>query len=190
MIDAPVFREKVTDPDAVASARAYDQRLKRNLDWLNTHWDDLLPEAHGRYVAVAGQEAFVADSYGQAWAMATAAHPDDDAAWGQYVPTKSENFLTFDIETDPDRLAQSQAQAKQFKRNSDWLEAHWPDLLPQARGKYLVVAGQEAFLADAPEDAWAAARAAHPEDDGALSQYVTTKLGPRIYAHRRRVETR
>jgi hypothetical protein len=28
------------------------------------------------------------------------------------------------------------------------------------------------------------ARAAHPEDDGAFCHYITTKRGPRIYAHR------
>jgi uncharacterized protein YbdZ (MbtH family) len=187
MIDSPVIMEKVSDPDGITRARAHDRRLKRNLDWLNSHWDDLLPEAHGRYVAVAGQEAFVADTYDQAWAMARAAHPNDDGAWGQYVPRKCENFLIFDIEIDPDRLAQSQAQAERFKRNSDWLQAHWPDLLPQALGKYLVVAGQEAFIANAHAEAIAMAKAAHPDDDGPFFQYVLPSRGPRIYAYRRRV---
>ena len=27
------------------------------------------------------------------------------------------------------------------------------------------------------------ARAAHPKDDGAFCHYITTKRGPRIYAH-------
>jgi hypothetical protein len=57
-------------------------------------------------------------------------------------------------------------------------------LLPRAYGKFLAVAGQEAFLADTPEEAWALARAAHPDDDGAFSRYVRPPGGPRIYANR------
>jgi hypothetical protein len=187
MIVSPIIMEEVSDPAVIAQARAHDQRLKRNLDWLNAHWDDLLSQARGRYVAVAGQEAFIADTYQEAWAMATAAHPDDDGVWGQYVPSMNENFIIFDIETDPAQLARAQVQNQRFKRNSDWLQAHWPDLLPQAFGKHLVVAGQEAFVADTSEEAWAMAEAAHPDDDGSFCQYVLPHRGPRIYAHRQRV---
>jgi hypothetical protein len=87
--------------------------------------------------------------------------------------------------TDPAETARARAQHERFKRNSDWLQAHWADLLPQARGKILAVAGQEAHLADTPEEAWTWARTAHPEDDGAFVSYVPTKLGPRIYGNRR-----
>jgi hypothetical protein len=75
------------------------------------------------------------------------------------------------------------ARDEQARGNSAWLQAHWPDLLPQARGKFLVVAGQEAFVAQTMEAAWA--RAAHPEDEGALGQYVRPEKGPRVYANRR-----
>jgi hypothetical protein len=56
-------------------------------------------------------------------------------------------------------------------------------LLPQARGKFVAVAAQEAHIAETPEEAWTWAKSAHPEDDGALVQYVRTGTGPRIYAH-------
>jgi hypothetical protein len=82
---------------------------------------------------------------------------------------------------------QDRARHERFQRNSDWLQAHWPDLLPQALGKHLVVAGQEAFIADTHAEALAMARAAHPDDDGPLSQYVLPHRGPRIYAHRGRM---
>ena len=84
---------------------------------------------------------------------------------------------------DPAVVARSRAQDERARRNSEWLQGHWPDLLPQARGKFLAVAGQEAFLADTPEEAWRRARAAHPDDDGAISQYVFPEGGLRIYAH-------
>ena len=85
--------------------------------------------------------------------------------------------------TDPDAIARHRAQAERTKRNSDWLQAHWPDLLPHARGRHVAVAGQEAFIADSPEEALALARAAHPEDDGLLLKYVRAERGPRIYAN-------
>src|SRR5438270_9999702 len=91
--------------------------------------------------------------------------------------------LTLEEVTDPTEIARFRAQQEQFRRNSEWLQSHWPDLLPQALGKFLAVAGQEAFLADTPEEAWARARAAHPDDDGAISQYVFPEGGLRIYAH-------
>ncbi len=43
MNEKSVTLELVTDPVANERARAYDRRLKRNLDWLNARWDDLLP---------------------------------------------------------------------------------------------------------------------------------------------------
>jgi hypothetical protein len=73
---------------------------------------------------------------------------------------------------DPAEVTRSKAQMERFRRNSEWLETHWADLLPQARGKHLAVAGQEAFLANTPEEAWAWVDAVHPEDDGAFVRYV------------------
>jgi hypothetical protein len=87
--------------------------------------------------------------------------------------------------SDPAEIARFQAQREQARRNSDWLQAHWADVLPRARGRFLAVAGQEAFVAESLDEAWALAQAAHPEDDGALLQYVRPERGPRIYANHR-----
>ena len=83
---------------------------------------------------------------------------------------------------DPVHAARLQDLFKRYRRNSDWLESHWGDLLPQARGKFIAVAGQEAFIANTPEEAWAWAEAKHPDDDAPLVQYVIAEKGPRIYA--------
>jgi hypothetical protein len=98
-----------------------------------------------------------------------------------------ERKLVIEEVTDPVHIERSRAQSERFRRNSDWLQAHWGDVLPQARGKFLAIAGQEAFIADTSEEAWAKAKAAHPEDDGAFSQYVFPHRGPRIYANRWRM---
>ncbi len=100
----------------------------------------------------------------------------------------NESRIIIEEVNDPAYVARFDAQHEQAKRNSDWLEAHWADVLPQARGKHLVVAGQEAHIADTPEEAWAWAEATHPEDQGALVQYVFKEGGPRIYGHRWQVD--
>ena len=86
--------------------------------------------------------------------------------------------------TDPDEIARLQAQDERQRRNGEWLQAHWADVLPQARGKFLAVAGQSAFIADTPAQAWAWVDKTHPEDDGATVRYVRPEKGPRIYADR------
>jgi hypothetical protein len=93
-------------------------------------------------------------------------------------------LFTLEEVTDPVAIARSQDQNDQHRRNSEWLQAHWADLLPQALGRFVAVAGQEAFLADTPETAWAWVAAAHPEDRGAFVRYLRPAQGPRIYAHR------
>jgi hypothetical protein len=77
------------------------------------------------------------------------------------------------------------AREERSRRNSQWLQAHWGQLLPQARGKFVAVAGEEAFIADTAQRSWAWAQAKHPEDDTATVQYVDPRPGPKIYANRR-----
>lgn len=84
---------------------------------------------------------------------------------------------------DPEYCAKADEQHLQTMRNCKWLSSHWPDLLPQARGRFVAVAGQQAFIADTWQAAWAAAKAAHPDDDGAIMQYVRKHTHPRIYAN-------
>jgi hypothetical protein len=98
-------------------------------------------------------------------------------------PVEGPRFTIEEV-TDPVEIARFREHDERARRNSDWLQAHWADVLPQARGRFLAVAGQEAFVADSPEEARALAKAAHPEDDAVLVQYVFPTVGPRIYAHR------
>jgi hypothetical protein len=97
---------------------------------------------------------------------------------------QEQKFIIKEI-TDAAEVGRCRAQDEQARRNREWLQEHWADLRPQARGKFIAVAGQEAFIADTPEEVWRLARAAHPEDNGAISQYVFSEEGPRVYAHRR-----
>lgn len=86
--------------------------------------------------------------------------------------------------TDRDEVARVHAQHEQARKNSAWLQAHWADFLPRAFGKFIAVAGQEAYIAETPEEARSWARSTHPEDRGALVEYVLPPGGPRFYANR------
>jgi hypothetical protein len=92
-------------------------------------------------------------------------------------------FIIEDI-TNPEEIGRFRAQDARHRRNSEWLQAHWAAVLPQARGKFLAVAGQEAFIAATPAAAWAWIDASHPDDNGAFVRYIRPEKGPRIYADR------
>src|SRR5216683_2282899 len=77
--------EEVTDPVENAEALRRHEQAVQNMRWLAAHWGDLLPGALGKHVAVAGQQAFVADTSQEACALARAAHPDDGGMLVQYI---------------------------------------------------------------------------------------------------------
>lgn len=89
--------------------------------------------------------------------------------------------------TNPEELAKARAQRQRFDRNSAWLQAHATEVYARYRGKCVVIAGEELFAADTPEEAWALATAAHPEDDGSFIRYIPREKVARIYANQRRV---
>jgi hypothetical protein len=93
--------------------------------------------------------------------------------------------ITIEAVGDSPEAAARRLQRERGRRNLDWLEKHWAEVLPQARGKHLAVAGQEAFIAESASEAWAWAALQHPENDGAFVQYVFPEPGPRFYANRR-----
>jgi hypothetical protein len=74
--------------------RVREERARRNSQWLQTHWNQLLPRALGKFVAVAGEEAFIADTAQEAWAWAREEHPEDDTATVQFVNPERKNDLT------------------------------------------------------------------------------------------------
>jgi len=90
--------------------------------------------------------------------------------------------------TDPEGIARFQAQWAQAERNSAWLQAHADEIYTQHRGKFIVVAGEELFVGDTPEEASALAKAAHPEDEGSITRYIYPKKMARIYTNQWRVD--
>ena len=84
--------------------------------------------------------------------------------------------------TDPIELAKAQAQNERADRNSAWLQAHVPEIYSKYRGRYICVAGEELFVAETVAEVMALAKAAHPEDDGAILRYILKEKREMIYA--------
>lgn len=82
----PIVMEEVTDPVELAQARAQRERFDRNAAWLHAHGDEIYPRHRGRFLCIAGEELFVADTPDAALSLARAAHPDDDGRFLRYVP--------------------------------------------------------------------------------------------------------
>jgi len=85
--------------------------------------------------------------------------------------------------TDPEELAAAQARRKLFDLNTAWFKERARGIYAQNRGKCVVVAAEQIFVADTPDEAWALVEAAHVEDDGSFSLYIPKEVMPRIYAH-------
>src|SRR5690242_10364571 len=82
----PAIMEVVTDPEDIARWRARQERFTRNADWLQVHLSEVYsPENRGRFVCIAGEEPFVADSAQEALALGEAAHPEDDGSFVRYI---------------------------------------------------------------------------------------------------------
>jgi hypothetical protein len=91
--------------------------------------------------------------------------------------------LVMEEVNDPAELVEAYAQDARAQLNSDWLQAHIQEIYTQHRGKVIVVAGQQLFVADTPEAALALARAAHPDDHGSLIRYIPERKVAWVYAH-------
>jgi hypothetical protein len=92
--------------------------------------------------------------------------------------------VVMEVVTDPEELARARAQDERFERNWAWFKVRAPEIYASHRGKCICIAGQELFVADTPEEVWALATAAHPEDDGRFTEYIPKERAARIYALR------
>ena len=95
----------------------------------------------------------------------------------------TDSRITVESVSNEEDLTAYSAKLARARLNRDWLSSHWAELLPSARGKFVAVAGERAFLADTPEQAWKMAEEAFPNDDGAFVQYIRPVEGPRFYAN-------
>jgi len=76
-----------TDAVAVAQALARNERFERNWAWLEAHATEVYGH-RGKFICIAAEQLFVAESVEEAYSQAKAAHPDDDGAFTRYIPVE------------------------------------------------------------------------------------------------------
>jgi hypothetical protein len=82
----PLLMTEVTDPKGVTRIKAQRARLRKNADWLQAHVAQVYAQHRGKYICVAAQELFVAETAPEVVAMARNAHPEDDGLLLRYIP--------------------------------------------------------------------------------------------------------
>ena len=96
----------------------------------------------------------------------------------------SQSRIVMEEVTDSVELAEAKRQDERFERNWTWFNENANEIYSKHRGKCLCIAGQELFVADTPEEAFSAAKKAHPEDDGRFTRYIPKERMLRVYADR------
>lgn len=76
---------EITDPVEIAKAKELHDKFGRNLAWLSAHAAEVFSH-RGKYVCIAGQELFVADTFEKVAAWARATHPEDNGRFIKYIP--------------------------------------------------------------------------------------------------------
>jgi hypothetical protein len=82
----PVVMMIGEDASELAAARSRRAQADRNSAWLQAHAAEVYTRHRGKCIVVAGEELFVGDTPREAWARASAAHPEDGGKISRYVP--------------------------------------------------------------------------------------------------------
>ena len=90
--------------------------------------------------------------------------------------------MVMEVVTDPDVCAALARRKELYDRNCDWLDEHVAEVYSH-RGKFVCIAGQEAFVADCVKEAVNAAKAKYPEDDGRFSLFIPLRKALHVHAH-------
>ena len=85
MLDQAVTIEQFADSDGETRRQHHRASAQQNWDWLEAHWSDLVPRAYGRFLAVARQVVFLADTLDAAIEWVRTVHPDDTGHIVEYV---------------------------------------------------------------------------------------------------------
>ena len=85
--------------------------------------------------------------------------------------------------SDPNENEKFGIRWEQADRNSAWLQTHAHEVYSRHRGKFIVIAGEELFVGDTPEEPLKLAKSKHPEDEGAIIRYVYRNKLARVYAN-------
>jgi hypothetical protein len=82
----PLVMTEVSDAAEIATAKQQREQFRRNADWLQAHVPEVYSRHRGKYICVAGQALFVADTAPEAVGAARKAYPEDDGVLLRYIP--------------------------------------------------------------------------------------------------------
>jgi len=74
----PVMMLADIPPEQVRDQHAQHERFLRNWGWVQANARELRDKHRNKFICVANQELFVADTFDEALALGAAAHPEDD----------------------------------------------------------------------------------------------------------------
>jgi hypothetical protein len=97
------MEEVILTPAELAKVNERWQRYDRNAAWLQAHAHDVYSQNRGKYICIAGQELFVADSVQEVLKLANQAHPEDDGRYLRYVPRENTPHETLCLTGKPRR---------------------------------------------------------------------------------------
>ena len=78
--------DRVTDAVELDKIVAQRERFRKNSDWLQSNIPQVYARHRGKFICVAGQELFVADTAPEVVATARKCHPQDDGLLLRYIP--------------------------------------------------------------------------------------------------------
>jgi hypothetical protein len=81
-----IVMEIVTDPVELAKAQARREKFDRNLNWFQAHALEIGASCRGKFICIAGEQLFAADTAEEVLSLATAAHPEDEGRFIHYIP--------------------------------------------------------------------------------------------------------
>mgnify|MGYP007059393070 CR=1 FL=1 len=89
MSRSPIIHfQEVSDPEELADAQKQREQFDRNSAWLQANIPDIYSQHRGKFICIAGEELFVAESSREAIAKARAAHPEDAGWFTRYIPVE------------------------------------------------------------------------------------------------------
>lgn len=96
-----------------------------------------------------------------------------------------QNTVVMEEVTDPNEINQTRSRRAQFDRNWTWFSERATGVYQANRGKIICVSGEQVFAGATTAEVVAAARAAHPDDDGRFTLIIPQEPMERVYAAQR-----
>jgi hypothetical protein len=85
---------EVTDPAEIEKAKAQRVQFDRNSAWLQSHVVQVYTDANrGKFVAIAGETPFFADTAEEAYRLAEQAFPDDRGVFVRHIPKEKRTMI-------------------------------------------------------------------------------------------------